>query len=144
MEACKKNPSNHSFKYKLSFHASKEATHCSLLEHHGGHCWRGTGLGTRMHTQGTAPASSFKGELYGVDGWPGHGTGHLSCDTAGQAMGTSLLKSAVTPGECPVQSSASARKSKAEPDAFGHGRVCFLTGRLIGWNALATGLKRLH
>lgn len=58
-------------------------------------------------------------------------------------MSNGLLKSAVTPEECPMLSaSASARKSRAEPDAFGHVRVRFLTGRLcLGRNALVTGQK---
>jgi len=41
-----------------------------------------------------------------------------------------------------LSASASARKSRAEPDAFGHIRVRFLTGKLcLGQNALVTGQK---
>lgn len=141
MEACKKNPSNHSFKYKLSFHANKEATYCSQ-EHRGGHCCSGTGTGEKDTYIGHSSGLFVQRGPSGVVGWPGHGTGHLSGDTAGRAVSDSLLKSAVTPGECPVLSaSASAGRSRAEPAAFGHGRVCFLTGRLIGQNALVMGQK---
>lgn len=55
-----------------------------------------------------------------VDGWPGHREGHLSGDTAGQPVSNSLLKSALTPGECPVLSASTpARKSRAESHASG-------------------------
>lgn len=97
MEACKKNPSNHSFKYKLSFHADKEATYCSwsIVGATAGATW---GWGRRAHTQATAPASLFKGESMRLVGELGTGQGQGTCqlDTAGQALSKRLLKSAVT------------------------------------------------
>lgn len=73
MEACKKNPSNPSFKYKLAFRADKGATSCGQ-EDRGGHCGRGMGTSEkRAHTQGTAPASLFRGGRVGLMGDLGAG-----------------------------------------------------------------------
>lgn len=60
------------------------------------------GRGRRTHTQGTAPASLFKGDHMGLMGDLGMGQDTCQVDTAGQALNNSLLKSAVTPGECPT------------------------------------------
>ena len=67
MEACKKNPSNHSFKYKLSFHANKAATYCSW-ELRGGHRCRGTGTGEKDAYTGHSFGLSVPRGPYGVDG----------------------------------------------------------------------------
>lgn len=74
MEACKKNPSNHSFKHRLSFHANKEAASTvagSIVEATAGEA-RGPG-GRRGHTRGTAPASLFRGGCVGLVGDLGMG-----------------------------------------------------------------------
>lgn len=117
MEACKKNPSNHSFKYKLSFHADKEATYCSwsIVGATAGATW---GWGKRAHTQATAPASLFKGESMGLVGELGTGQGQGTCqlDTAGQALSKRLLKSAVTLQESAQLVSVSVRPGEAGPD----------------------------
>lgn len=59
------------------------------------------GRGRRPHTQGTAPASLFKGGHMGLMGDLGMGQDTCQVDSAGQALSNSLPKSAVTAGEVP-------------------------------------------
>lgn len=74
MGTSQKNLSNHSFKYKLSFHANKKATYCSW------ELWEkpqleepGPGGRGRDTTQDTAPASLFKRDWIIYDCDPGVG-----------------------------------------------------------------------
>ena len=97
MEVCKKNPSNHSFRYNLSFHANKETTYCcgstveATAERH-----EDGGEG-RMRRAQLRPL--FKGDPAGLVGDLGKGQDTCQVETAGRALSNSPLKSAVTPQE---------------------------------------------
>lgn len=124
MEVGKKNPSNHSFKYKLSFHANKKPPTVagSPVEATAGEA-QGGGLGQGMHTQAQLWPYCSKGAMW-VDGQPGRGTGHLS----GQVLGNVLLKSSVTLGAGTIAVSLhKAKQNSTGPE--GGGRL--LVRRLI-------------
>lgn len=144
MEACKKNPSNHSFKYKLSFHADKEATYCSRSTV-GATAGATRGWGRRAHTQGTAPASLFKGSQWAwwVSWARDRDRTPVSWVLLGRLWVRVYLKVQwLCVGEGPTGLSLrEASRSRTGPDALGDVSVRSLIWGLIQENSLTTGQK---